>query len=195
MKTFTRPRRIHRVVAASLLVMSAVVTVAPSAQALDLKACVFPQKCPPPPKPDKPLQACLEDCQPEPEKDLPLKSCTEDCGGGTIDDFKDAPKDPEPEPPADPEPAGKPQAEAPKTQPKADPKGGAAVQPVVQVQPAEVEVPGPGVAASPLVEQQPGLAGNAGWFAMALLVTGLFFVLGRRRRKAEDDAVAALERT
>jgi hypothetical protein len=195
MNPVVRSRRIHVVVAASLMVMSAMLTVAPSAQALDLKACVFPQKCPPPTKLDKPLQACIESCQPEPEKDLPLGSCTEDCGGDTIDDFKDAPKDPEPpvgpEPPAEPEPGGKPQGEAPNVQPEADPKAGSAVQQVAQ--PDEVKVPDSGIAAGPVVEQETGLAVNAGWFALALLVAGLFFVLARRRRKAGDDAVAALE--
>lgn len=199
MNAVTKSRRIRLVVAASLMALSAVLTVGPSAQALPLKACL-PHQCQKPPKLDKPLQACLEDCQPEPENDLPLDSCAQDCGGDSIDDFKDAPKDPKPEPPADPEPqaepepADKPQVdEASKPQPKAGPKADVVAPQVVEVPAEETGVPDFEIAASPNAPQQPDPANYAGLFGLAALALGLLLFLIRRRRQAEDDAVAALE--
>ena len=193
MNAVTKSRRIRLVVAASVMALSTVLTVAPSAQALDFKACL-PQECEQPPELEKPLQTCLEDCQPEPEKDLSLQTCTEDCGGDSIDDFKDAPEDPEPEPPADPEPADKPQVdEAPKSQPKTGPKTDVVVPQSVDVPAEEADVPDFEIAASPNAPQQSDPANYAGWFGLAALALGLLLFLIRRRRQATDDAVAALE--
>lgn len=196
----TANRVIHFVATGSGLTIASLFFLAPAASAAPFQICDLEQGPNGPQCVQGPKQAELCELDKDlncvkPPKQIDLCELEQgpdglQCAGNELDEKAPAP---EPQPPADPEPvpdeAPKPEVasgfEAPA--PKVDAPGS------VDVAPDEAGIPELEIAASPAAPEAQSPS-NAVWIGSLLLASGLILLLVRRRRTAQDDAVASLEK-
>ncbi len=176
----TANRVVHFVATGSGLTIASLFFLAPAASAAPFQLCELEQGPNGPQCVQQPKQAELCDLEMGPDG----LQCVED----QLDE-----KGPDPEPPVEPEPQPEPgvdEAPDPKVAPGLEAQEPKAEEPVVSE--AVDGVPESEIAAGPADDQPDG--SSAGWAGLALLSSGLFWFYVRRRRQAQDDAVASLER-
>jgi LPXTG-motif cell wall-anchored protein len=180
----TANRMVHFVATGTGLTIASLFFLAPAASAVQMQLCELEQG-------PNGLQ-CVQQPKQFELCDLEQGPNGIQCVEGQLDEKAPEPG-PDPEPPVDPEPQPEPgvdEAPEPKVAPDFEAQEPKAEEPVVSE--AVDEAPEFEIAAGPAVDQPDG--SSAGWVGLALLSSGLLWFYVRRRRQAQDDAVASLER-